>query len=249
MKQILFLLLTITVISCKNKTQVTVRTSSNLEDTIKVENLKNKISIDFKENKDLLDIVLLLPDSVFSSWEWKIEDRMKWYNEIKENDYYIDESPDYFNQKYFEPNRAGFSIVDGFWSINIYKTAENSYIVITDDIVGDGNFLCFYEVKSNRLKEYLDEKTIFSDFKTQLKKEEGNENCEEKFKELDDPIFEFDFSNKNKNKIEIGSSWYLTKENYEDCLIGNSIFYNFNSETKKFEIEKIYWKPKKENND
>ena len=39
--------------------------------------------ITYKENKELLDIILLLPDSTFSSWEWKLKDRIKWYNEIK----------------------------------------------------------------------------------------------------------------------------------------------------------------------
>lgn len=249
MKQLL-IILTLTIISCKNKNQETISTTSKPKDTVKVENLENNqktdsiniVAIDFEKNKDLLDIILLLPDSAFPSWEWKSEDRIKWYNEIKENDFYTDDNPDYFNQKYFAPNKAGFSIVDGFWSINIYKTIENSYIVITDDIVGDGNNLNFYEVKSNVLKQYLDEKTIFSDFKEQMKKKENNKNCEDKFEELNDPIFEFDFA--NKNKIEIESSWYLIKEEYENCLIGNALLYNFNPESKKFELEKVYWKSK-----
>ncbi|WP_264551877.1 hypothetical protein [Flavobacterium sp. N2038] len=250
MKQLLVILLTFTIISCKNKTQNTI---SKPSETVKFTNLKNsqksnsahKVTIDFKKNKDLLDIILLLPDSTFSSWEWKLEDRTKWYNEIKDHNYYIDNDPNFFNQKYFEPHKAGFSIVDGFWSINIYKTSENSYIVITDDIVGDGNSLNFYEAYSNILKQYLDEKTIFSDFKEQLKKKENTENCEDKFEEMNDPIFEFDFT--TSNKVEIESSWYLTKENYENCLTGNAITYHFNPKTKKFEVEKIYWKPKNEN--
>lgn len=249
MKQLLILLLTLTIISCKNKTQDTVSTTSKPKDTLKVEGLENseksnskdKIEIEFEKNKDLLDIILLLPDSAFSSWEWKHEDRIKWYNEIRANNYYTIENPDIFNQKYFEPNRAGLSIVDGFWSINSYKTFENSYIVITNDIVGDGHSLNFYEVKSNVITKHLDEKTIFSDFKELLKKK-NTENCEEKFEEMNEPIFEFDFT--NKNNIEIESSWYLTKENYENCLIGNAIRYNFNPKSKKFEIEKIYWKQK-----
>jgi hypothetical protein len=249
MKQLILIILTLIFFSCENKTQKSASTSLKHEDTLKLEkseniqNTINKIAIDFKKNKDLLDIILLLPDSAFPSWEWKLNDRIKWYKEIEENNFYIDENPDYFNQSYFEPNKAGFTIVDGFWSINIYKTAENSYIVITDDIVGDGNSLNFFEVKSNKIKKYLDEKTIFSDFIEQLKKKENTENCVEKFEELNDPIFEFDFI--SKNKVEIESSWYLTKEKYENCLIGNAIVYNFDPETKKFEIEKIYWKEKK----
>lgn len=248
MKQLLFILLTLTILSCENKTPNSVPKTSKDEDTLKVEktviksNSNNKVAIDYEKNKDLLDIILLLPNEAFPSWEWKIKDRKKWYNEIKKNNFYIDDNPEYFNQTYFEPNKAGFTIVDGFWSINIYKTAENSYIVITDDIVGDGNSLHFYEVKSSTIKKYLDEKTIFSDYTKQLKRK-NTDDCEGNFEELNDPIFTFDFS--AKNKVEIESSWYLTKENYENCLIGNAIVYNFNPKTKKFEIEKIYWKTKK----
>lgn len=249
-KQLIIIILTLIFLSCENKTLNSTSTTSKIEDTLKVEksenkqnsNSINKVAIDFKKNKDILDIILLLPDDAFPSWEWKLNDRIKWYKEIKENNFYIDDDPNYFNQTYFEPNKAGFTIVDGFWSINIYKTTENSYIVITDDIVGDENSLTFYEVKSNTIKRYLDEKTIFSNFREQLKRKENTEGCEEKFKELNDPIFEFDFN--GNNKVEIESSWYLSKENYDPCLIGNAIIYNFEPDKKKFEIEKIYWKEK-----
>lgn len=251
MRKFLIVIFTLTILSCKNRAQNNNSTTSKSNDTIKVENSEdkkqsnstNKVTVNFKQNEDLLNIILLLPDSAFSSWEWKLEERVRWYNEIKENNSYTDDNPDYFTQKYFSPNKAGFSIVDGFWSINIYKTLENSYIVITDDIVGDGHSLNFYEVKFEGIEKYLDEKIIFSDFKEMLKKKETDDNCEEKFEEMNDPIFEYDFS--NKNKIEIESSWYLTKEDYDNCLIGNAIVYNFNPKNKRFEFEKVYWKPKK----
>ncbi|MCO5261086.1 MAG: hypothetical protein M9916_13185 [Crocinitomicaceae bacterium] len=250
MNKFFLIILALIVLSCENKTQNSNSIISIVTDTLKVEESKNlnkihpinNIPINYIKNKDILDVILLLPDSVFQSWGWKLNDRMKWYNEIKENNFYIDDDPNYFNQIYFEPNKAGFTIIDGFWSINIYKTFENSYIVITDDVVGDGHFLNFYEVKSNKIKKYLDEKTIFSDFIELLKKKGNFESCEDKFKDMTNPIFQFDFS--NKNKVEIESSWYLIKDDYKDCLIGNAIIYNFNPKAKKFEIEKIYWKPK-----
>ena len=253
MKQLLIIILTLTMISCKNHTRDQALSTAKLKHSIKTDyaeneehlNSKNKVEIDFAKNKDLLDIILLLPEESFSSWEWKLEERIKWYNEIKTNNFYIDDKPDFFTQKYFEPNKAGFSIVDGFWSINIYKTTENTYIVVTDDISGDGNRLNFYEVKSDKIKKHLNEKLMFSDHKEFLKKKDADENCGKKFEELNVPIFQYNFS--NKNKIEIESSWYLTEEKYSNCLIGNAILYNFNPQTKKFEIEKIYWKPKHNN--
>jgi hypothetical protein len=178
MKQLLLIFLTLTIISCKNQNQNQnqnqISMASKPNDTIKTEQQlisKDKVEIDFEKNKDLLDIILLLPEKAFSSWDWKLEERIKWYNEVKANNYYIDDNPDFFTQKYFEPRKAGFSIVDGFWSISIYKTTENTFIVITDDKVGDGNTLNFYEVKANTIKEYLNKKLIFSDFKELLKQE------------------------------------------------------------------------------
>jgi len=161
--------------SCKNVTKDIVLKTSKPNETIRNKytekelNSKNKVEIDFEKNKDLLDIILLLPDNAFSSWDWKIDERIKRHNEIKTNNYYTDDNPDFFTQKYFEPSKAGFSIVDGFWSISIYKTTENTFIVITDDKVGYGNTLNFFEVKTNTIKEYLNEKLMFSDFKELLK--------------------------------------------------------------------------------
>ncbi|MCS4226396.1 hypothetical protein [Sphingobacterium sp. BIGb0165] len=204
--------------------------------------IKDKVSINFTQHKTLLDLILLLPDDAFSSWEWKPEDRLKWYNEIKANNFYSDATSRFSKQKYFEPDRAGFMIVDGFWSINLYHAADGSTIVITDDHVGDGHTLNFYEVRSNKLKAYMDGESMLSGFRETLKKTDPVEPCSEKFEELEDPIFEYDFS--KNDKIEIESSWYLAQESYGNCLNGNAIQYRFNPQTKKFDIEKIYWKPK-----
>jgi hypothetical protein len=75
MKKLLIILLTLTIISCKNKSQETISESSNQKDTIKTKPLNNtpnskpKIKVDFEKNKDLLDIILLLPNSAFESWD------------------------------------------------------------------------------------------------------------------------------------------------------------------------------------
>jgi len=73
---------------------------------------------------------LLLPDSAFSSWEWKLNDRMKWYKEIKENNFYIDKDPDYFNQSYFEPSKAGFTIVDGFGRLTFIRQTKTPILLL-----------------------------------------------------------------------------------------------------------------------
>jgi hypothetical protein len=204
----------------------------------------NKIEVNYNSNKELLDIILLLPDSVFDSWEWKIEDREKWYNEIKSNNFWIDKDTMFFNQIYFKPNTTCFQIVDGSWTVSIYKTFNNSFIVITNDIV-DGNVINIYEVKNNKIIENLNFEFLFEDFRKQMKFDNLPQACAEKLIDFEDTIFSFDFS--DESLVEIESSWYLTKEKYENCLKGKSILYKFNSKTKKFEFDRIYWKTKNTN--
>lgn len=259
MKKVIYLIVVLTILSCENKKQNSFSSNSNrknvstTEDTYVAENSDTssaiiQVPIDYNKHKDLLDIILLIPDSAFTSWEWSLNDRIQWYNEIKDNDFYTDDDPDYFNLSYFDPNKAGFTIVDGFWSINIYKTAENSFVVITNDIAQGYNSLNFYEVKSNTIKKYLDEKTLFSDYIELLKKKENIENCHEIFKELDYPIFDIDLTSQNKVEIKAHywdiNSGHLIRKEYENCLNGNTIIYHFNPNTKLFDVEKIYWKSK-----
>ncbi|MDL2313321.1 hypothetical protein LJC68_10650 [Bacteroidales bacterium OttesenSCG-928-B11] len=205
----------------------------------------NKVEVNYASNKELLDIILLLPDSAFSTWDWKIEDRKEWYNEIKTNNFWIDKDTMFFNQIYFKPNTACFQIVDGIWTVSKYRTSDNSFIVITNDIAGNGNEVNIFEAKDNELIKSMDFELLFGNYKDQIRLNDLPQECGEKLTDFEDPIFLFDFS--DENKVEIESSWYLTKEKFKDCLNGNTILYKFNPKTKKFEIDRIYWKPKKKN--
>lgn len=202
-----------------------------------------RINLDFTKNKDLLDAILLLPDSAFSTWDWKLEDRKSWYKEIKSNDFYTDDDPNFFTQTYFEPNSAKFTIVDGTWSISLYKTTDNSFIVITNDVAGDGNDINIYEIKANKIQGTKDLKGTFDDYRELIKRKDGSQECFKKYDEIkNDAIFSFKFSDRVEAEIE--SSWSLLKDEYSDCLEGNSLLYNFNPDTKRFDLKKIYWKPK-----
>lgn len=201
-----------------------------------------KVKVNFVEHKELLDVILLLPDSAFPGWEWKLEERKVWYNEIKEHDFYTDKNPDFFNQTYLKQNSAKFLIADGSWSVSLYRTSDNSSIVITDGIVGDGNEIYIYEIKSNKILRTADIKAVFGDYVELIKQKDDKKDCGKKYEELNDPIFFFNFS--DRIRVEIESSWYLLKDNYSDCLKGNALSYKFNPDTKKFDLTEIYWKPK-----
>jgi hypothetical protein len=242
-------------VGCRNKQTKTasnefvseqeVSTTEQQQNVVQFGEKHNKIEVNYVSNKELLDIILLLPDSAFSTWNWKIEDRTKWYNEIKLNNFWIDKDTFYFNQIYFRPHTACFQIVDGSWTVSKYKTSDNSFIVITNDIAGDGNDINIFEVKNNEIIENMSFEFLFGNFREQMKLDNLSQECEDKWIDFEDPIFSFDFS--DTSVVEIESSWYLTKEEFENCLSGNTILYKFNPKTKKFEIDRIYWKPKKRN--
>jgi len=255
MKKIVIILSVLAFVasSCRQTTKKQTGTANEIianqnnkrvENTIE-ENNDRKIEVNYNSNKELLDIILLLPDSAFSTWEWKIEKRKEWYNEIKSNNFWIDKDTMFFKQIYFKPNTACFQIGDGAWTISLYKASDNSSIVITDDIEGDGNTINIFEVKDNKIIKNMNFESLFGDYREQIKLNNFSQDCNEKSIEFEDAIFSFDFSGENTAEIE--SSWYLTKEEYKNCLKGNAILYKFNSKTKKFEIDKIYWKSKQEN--
>jgi len=224
--------------------EIITEQKDEVSETIVEENGDRKIEVNYNSNKELLDIILLLPDFAFATWNWKIEDRKKWYNEIKSNNFWIDKDTMFFNQIYFKPNTAFFQIVDGSWSVSIYETSDKSFIVITNDITM-GDFISgTFEVKDNKIRE-LSFQSLFGNYREEIKLDNFAQECEEKFIDFEDPIFTFDLS--DKNIVEIASSWYLTKEEFVDCLKGNAILYKFDPNTKKFEIDRIYWKPKRTN--
>jgi len=202
---------------------------------------QRKIEIDYTSNKDLLNIVLLLPDSV-SPFGWRFEDRKEWYNEVKSNNFWITSDIDHINQRCLKPKRICFVIMESDWNISLYKTSDNSFIVISHEQVASSSYINIFEIKDSKIVANLSFECLFGDVIEQLNINPSQE-CNEKFKKIEDQFlfdwFTFDFS--DENIVEI-YSWSTTKEKFEYCLKGNTILYKFNPETKKFEVEKIYWK-------
>ncbi|MTG96789.1 MULTISPECIES: hypothetical protein [Myroides] len=201
-----------------------------------------QIDIDFDKHKDILDMILLLPDTVFTTWGWDIAERQSWYNEIKKNNYYIDDDPLYFNQSYFEPHTAGFSIIDGYWTITIYRATDQSIYIVTDDVVGDSNSIHILEVKENEIVNSYTQEEVFGNFENLVTLPNINSDCLDKIQGAELSIYDVNLD--DKQIIEFESSWYHTKDEYQYCLKGNTIQYRFNPDTKQFDIQKIYWKPK-----
>lgn len=245
---IFFLLL---LISCSNKktatealketndslnTEMTSQESSEkdqLQDTAK---RADTIRINYNENKKILEILKCLPNKSMGSWEWTQSEREEMVASISKNNYFIDRTPNYNDIKYVKINTIGTQVVDGFWVMSIYKISQDDYIVITDDIVGDGNELFSFEYKNGSLTE-IEFDTLFDGMQKKLLKNAVEKKCVEL---LDDNLVTFTYDFSDKQNVTISSS-SLNKEENENCFKGNTLNYKFNPELKKFSLESIIW--------
>ena len=172
------------------------------------------------------------------SWDWSQKDRIDMVNYIKENNFVIDSTEMFLNIKYVKPNTFGMSIVDGFWTLSIYDIDFNTQIIITNDIVGDGNSFTAYQLKDKKL-EILNLNEVFGDYFSRLLKNKSEE-CTNLLYE-NEITFDYDFSHPEFIKI---SSWYLHKLE-TDCFKGNTIILKLNKSNRKFETTEILWEENK----
>lgn len=245
MKQILLSILVLTLLSCKKNEDKSDFTVSNekVQDTLKAEKENDGIKkldtlkISYLEHKNLFDILTILPDSTMASWGWDQKDRIEFVKQIQENNYTTG-SPEHFSKiSLSQPNTIQIQVVDGYWILSIYKIKANNYIVITDDVVGDGNDLLAFEYLNGELT-YIPFKNIFDHFLTALVLDPNDKKCIEFFE--DNYIgFEYDFI--GTKKIQINN--YLLEES-KSCFRGNTLNYEFNPAIKKFNLINIeYVKP------
>jgi|GEM_PF-2345892 len=204
-----------------------------------------KFEVDYASNKDLLNAVLLF-DFIFPHGDWRIEHTKEWYSEIKSNNFWIVEQPtlSWFRQSYFKTNSTVcFMIIDGSWCISLYKTSDNSFIAVSHEMIGDGNIVNIFEMKENQIVENLSFESLFGNFDEQIKLTDSSQECVQKLIDIEFEHYFWvsDFNFSDGKTARISSAWLIEKDEFEDCLKGNSILYKFNPATKKFEIEKIYW--------
>jgi len=240
MKPLILSLLLLVFISCKKNDEKSGSKISNeiIKDSLKTEAQNDAIDkpdtlkINYPEHKNLLDILTILPDSTMGSWEWNKVDRVEFVNKIKKNSYALP-SRDHFSKiSLTQPNTLEIQVVDGYWVLSIYKVKTNHYIVLTDDVVGDGNQFMAFEYLNGALT-YIPFKDIFDHFLTTLIIDENDEKCREFFK--DNYIgFEYDFI--GTKKLHITNS--LLEES-KSCFKGNTLQYEFNPVIKKFNLINI----------
>jgi len=197
---------------------------------------QDTIRINYLEHKDLLSILTVLPDSSMKSWDWKENERKDFVRFIEKNNFTVDITKGYNDIIEIKPNTIRIKVVDGLWVLSIYKIKSNNYIVITDDIVGDGNDIMSFEYNNGKLT-CIELDKLFGDYFAELLIDRNKSNCTEF---LDENKIGFEYNFEDEEKVTIENSWNLKEENNR-CFKGNTLAFTFNRMTKKFDLTKVYW--------
>lgn len=196
------------------------------------------IKIDYLKNKEILDILPLLPDSAMASWEWKKEEREGWVRSLAANNQFTDTTENYNTINKLTPNYFETLVVDGLWTAALYKLSENHYIVITNDIVGDGYDINAFEVKDQQIQAISVDNLIGAKPGNLLLKN-NSEKCKSFISEKDMGMFTYDFSDPDIIRIYC---YYLTKKESSACFKGNEVTFKFNKDLKRFDFVKTSWR-------
>lgn len=248
MKNIFYPVIFLTIlVACRNQEQKTVQVKDSLPDKTKKQEIPDRhkfsdtLKINYAAHKELLNILTLLPDSAMASWEWHQKDREKFVHFIAQNNYTVDTTEMYMTIKEIKPNTFKIQVVDGLWSLSVYKVKPENYIVITDDVVGDGNDIKCFEYERGSLK-FVSLKDLFGDYFSKLLYNEKDTTCKELIRE-EQITFNYNFS--DRNRVHIVSS-SLKEKVAGKCLKGNTMQFEFNPLNKNFKLAEIGWTNKVE---
>ncbi|WP_306353501.1 hypothetical protein [Flavobacterium sp. '19STA2R22 D10 B1'] len=252
MKKIISLFFLLVLISCNDKKQ-----ESESDNTLKIDTIQalnevistedepkeaQKLAVNYAEHKEILDVLTIIPDSTMPSWGWKPNERKDFVKFIAQNNVTPDTSKNFSKIVSIKPNTLKIQVVDGSWVLSIYKIKADHYIVITDDMVGDGNEILAFEYDKGQLK-YIKLKEVFGDYFSSLLVDKNNVKCNELLEE-NKIGFEYDFD--SETAVEISNSFYLKENENKDCFNGNTLLFQFNKTSKKFDLVKKYWSNPKE---
>lgn len=200
------------------------------------------IKIDYQKNKEILDILPLLPDSAMRTWHWSKEEREGMVRSLAASNQFTDTTKDYNTILKLTPNYFHTGVVDGSWTACLYKVSENHYIVVTDDITGDWNEINAYEVRGQQITAISWDQMIGKKPGDFLLKNHSKP-CKDVLYEDEEGgqeigMFDYDFSDPSLLSV---SCYYVKKAN-SDCFYGNEVILKFNKDSKRFDFIKTNWK-------
>ncbi|WP_300669634.1 hypothetical protein [Soonwooa sp.] len=233
--------------ACDKKLDEKSKTASeNLEikkDSIQTDITEKQNSELYNEHKNLFDILCLLPKNTMDSWGWTEADRKSFVDYIKTNNKVPSKHPNFQSFNFAGPNSIQIQVVDGVWTLAIYKIAIDQYIAITDDIVGDGNTIKAFEYSNSKLQSIELSKVLNADSFNNLLVNKNNLPCKEM---LEDNAISFAYDFSDKSIIKISNTSLSEKEN-KNCLLGNTLTYRFNPDKKRFDLLSTTWTSENQN--
>jgi hypothetical protein len=180
------------------------------------------VFIDYNKNKELLQILCLLPDSSMASWRWKAGERRDFVDSIKENGFIVDTSKNVLNLRKITPHYFDYQVVDGTWKLATYARKNHEKLVITDDVTQghdihvfsyDGKTLCAHRNFMQLILRQLLVDTANVEYAKLI---------DEEF-----PQYEYDFSKEGELTVFMSS---YGKPNYGKCFKGNKATFEINGE-------------------
>lgn len=217
-----------------------INATNTLKDTKRAEvstGYSKIIKIDYQNNKEILDILALLPDSAMTNWEWKKEERKEMVRSVAGSNQFVDATENYNTIRKLTPNYFETSVVDGLWCLSIYKVSKDHYIAITNDIAGDGNEIKGFEIEDQQVNA-INVKDLIGKNTENFLINNGNKECQSVSSEETMGMFTYDFSHRNLVSI----SCYAAKKADSTCFKGNELTLKFNANSKRFEFNKMVWR-------
>ena len=216
----------------------------NMNDIIEAKEASNDnlIEVDYSNHKDILNILTILSANSMGTWEWSERERKEFVDYIEKKNaakskIIENDLEGTFTIREIKANTIGIQIIDGYWTLSIYKIKTENYIVITNDMVGDGNDINAYEYIDGTLNGIKLE-DLFGDYFLELLIDVERMECVTLLEDYK-IVCLYNFS--DTEKVVISCAYYLSEEDSEGCFKGNTLFYKFDSEKKKFILEKIEW--------
>lgn len=187
------------------------------------------------KNKILLEILALLPEKSRGSWDWSKEDRKVYMKASIKEGYLSNNNSGMFQKRFISDSYFFIGVIDGSWSLKLFKAKDNSYLVLAVDHVGDGNSFTTYTYKNGKLyqreKDFLEllPKQLFISFYS------NKNNCSENYEDNYGWLLEYTF---NEDIIEL---YDFYAKNNKECFNYDTVILKFNKDTKQFELKEAYW--------
>jgi hypothetical protein len=207
-------------------------------------NLKrpDTLQIDYATHKDIYDILVALPDTAFSYFDWKASEREAYVQFIKEHNFTVNRS--FYIYAYpTRPDKLRIGVVNGYWTLTTYPLSPGCFLVVAMDVEGDGCEIYAYEYQEGEIRS-LDMDTILEAPQPLLLLNREDMTCGGLLDE--DFRFGIGFAYDFDEELTISDTWYLREEKMKDCLKGNTLKFRFNPETCKFELTGISFEEYKE---